>query len=299
MVKLFPVIKLNQPSIRDVWKGLPVDCIFVRLQDLICQDSFKFNKTFYEIKAAGGINKYLGFDKPIILSAIMNDRLIPYFNEERYADAINIIQPEYYTTPDGETYEGEISVSQKEIKRCLFQTANLLDLCPQSKPLGQVKGCTPSQIYAHIYWLKQLGINDFVFHMGDFFRFKDKRVLNRAYFYASLIRRHANKLILCGVSAPKNMDKYSFADAYGSLGYFVKATYGQRYVADSVCRTPEPYSIGLVKDNLKEMITFAQNLKRQPIQQNLFAGGVCTWEEVLEEAGLATLEIPVMPRQKR
>ena len=154
MTKLYPVIKINEPSVLNVWKGLPIEVLVVRLQDLICPRSLNLNSTFLQIKEKRGIHKFLDFDGKIILSLIMKDRMIHGFNPYRYLEVIDTLKPDFYTTVDCETYEKEELVSKAEIKRSFLETSRLIRLCKDSKPIGQVKGCTKSQINTHLTLLK-------------------------------------------------------------------------------------------------------------------------------------------------
>ena len=107
MTKFFPILKINQPSLSAVHKNLPITVVIVRLQDLISH-TYNFNSVFDKIKDAGGIHNHLGFGGKVILSSIMRDDILPNFTAEKYSLAINQLKPNFYTTPDCETYEGEI-----------------------------------------------------------------------------------------------------------------------------------------------------------------------------------------------
>ena len=128
MVKLYFIVKVNEPSIVNVQKGLPLDCLVIMLQDLISPNTLKLNKTFYEIKRSGGIHNFLGFKGKIILTLVMKDRFISKLDEIRYAEIINTLKPDFYTTVDGETYEGEKEVAYGEIERCFAETKKLVKL---------------------------------------------------------------------------------------------------------------------------------------------------------------------------
>lgn len=294
MVEIYPVIKVNEPSISYIWQGLPLDCLVVRLQDLISPFTFEFNNVFYKIKEANGIHNFLGFNGKIILSLVMKDVFIHQFDEDRYAEVINTLKPDFYTTVDGETYEGEIETSKQEIKRCFIETAKLITLCPNSKPIGQVKGCSKHHLLCHIHLLKSIGINDFIFHVGDFFRNGEPIMRQLAKEYALLIRKYADTLILYGMGSQKRLLEFSFADAYITFNYFVKAINGKKYARVNKMDYLGGYSPSIVKHNLIEMIKNVANIKKQ---KKLIEGGVCLWEEVKEEQEQLMLKAEVIKAQ--
>src|SRR3989344_7413920 len=142
MTELYVIIKVNQKNVRDVWKTVDTPFLIVRLQDMICSKSYKFNKTYEEIKNAGSINKFLNTDKNIILSLIMRDEMIRGFTPEKYIEAIKTLKPSCFTSVDGWTYEGDIQMAEKEITRCVLQTSIIMKECPDVIPIGQIKGCS-------------------------------------------------------------------------------------------------------------------------------------------------------------
>lgn len=275
MVKLYSVIKVNQRGLLKTWQGLPVTCLVVRLQDLVTPRTFRFNKTFYEIKEKGSIHKFLGFDGKIILSLVMRDEIISKFNEVMYSKAINTLMPDFYTTPDGETYDCEEEISWREIKRCIIETSKLIKLCPNSIPLGHVKGCTKTQILTHIRYLKVMGIHDYIFHTGDFFRHGNNIYIQKAKSFVSLIRPYARTLILHGMGSQRRIQEFSFADAYISLNHLVQALRGRRYVGTRTESYEGGFCPEIVRHNLSEML---KNIRKANQQKKLFDGGVFLWE---------------------
>ena len=279
MVKIYPGIRANQPSIIDVWRNQDVDCIVIPIQDLISPKTLKPNKTFYQIKKKGGIHNFLKCSKEIILSFVMKDELIHKFSVRKYAYIINTLKPDYYTTPDGWTYEGEEKISAEQIKRCFIETVELIPLCLYSKPIGHIKGCNKKQILSHIKLLKSLGITKFLFHIGDFFRHADENSIAQAKNYAVFIRKHVKTLMLYGMGSQKRLTEFSFADAYITFNHLVKALYGQKYQGTNIIKYPERYSPKIVKHNLLEII---KNVNKIKSQTKLIIGGVCPWEEEVE-----------------
>ncbi len=294
MTQLYPVLKVNEQSMLSLWQGLPLKCIVVRLQDLISPKTLKPNKTFFRIKKKGGIHNFLGFHKNIILSLIIKDELIAKCDVKKYAEIINALKPDFYITIDGTTYEDdEEKVAEKEIERCFLETKELIKLCVDSKPLGLVKGRTKKQILNHVFLLKGLGINDFVFHIGDFFRNNSTTMLDRAKTYSLLIRKYSDSLILYGMGSQKKLFEFSFADAYVTFNHFVKARNGMRYSGTNVLEFTGGYKYEIVRKNLVEML---KNIDKMKPQKKLIEGGVCLWEAELEEQELVMSHIKVPVR---
>jgi hypothetical protein len=205
MVLLSPIIRLDTKESFSVIEAVPLDLVVVRLQDLISKSNFKFTELFNQIVACGGLHKFLSFDGKILLSLIMRDEIIANFGPVRYAEAINSLCPDLFTTVDGETYEGEVWLSAKELKRINSENQQLLALVSGSKPVGLVKGCTPSQIENHAKLLVAEGMGELIFHVGDFFRLRDLMMIKRARMYSLIIRKYAKSLILYGLGSPKRI----------------------------------------------------------------------------------------------
>lgn len=290
MTVIYPIIKVNQPSILDVWEGQELDFLVIRVQDLVSSVTYEYNKVFYDIRQAGSIHGFLNTDKKIILSLVMKDDIIYNFDADRYIEIIKTLKPDFFTTVDGWTYEGEHKISWDEIKRCITQTIKIMQACPDVIPIGQVKGCSKQHLLAHISLLKSFGIKKFLFHLGDYFRNGNPNLMAIGKTYAAYIRKHVDELILYGMSTQKRLTEYSFADGFMTLGYFIKARNGERIVGTNTQR--EKYSKDLVKNNLSQMI---RNIKMLKSQTRLI-GGDALWEEapVLVDQALLEATVPVM-----
>lgn len=285
------IIKVNQPSILNVWKGLDLKFLVVRVQDLVSPVTYEYNKAFYDIKQAGSIHNFLNTDKKIILSLVMKDDIIYNFDSERYIEIIKTIKPDFFTTVDGWTYEGEHEISWNEIRRCMTQTIKIMQACPDVIPIGQIKGCSKQHLLTHISLLKSIGIKKFLFHMGDYFRNGDRNMMAVGKTYAAYIRKHVDELILYGMSSQKRLTEYCFADGFITLGYFVKARHGKRIVGTNTQR--EKYSRSLVIINLIQTI---KNIKRLKAQTRLIEGGDALWveDQALVDQALLEATVPVM-----
>jgi hypothetical protein len=299
MVEYFPIVKLNQPSIMGVYKGLPIKCIVVRLQDLISPYTSKPNKIFYKIKTAGGIHNFLSFNGTIILSLIMKDKHIFNFNSKKYCEIIDGLKPDFYTTVDGETYQNEEDTSLEEIKRSFIETNEIIKNNSYSKPIGLIKGCNKRQILAHIKLFKLIGVNDFIFHVGDFFREGKEDMITLAKNYSSLIKKHANTLILYGMGSQKRILEFSFADGYVSFNFLVKALKGKKYDGTKLIeykQKEKKFSYDTVKHNLKEMLKNIENVNNQ---EKLIEGGKCKWVVDQEEREFVTLKAETQIQEKK
>lgn len=263
MVLLSPIIKLDAKETFDVLKAVPVEFAVVRLQDLVLKNSFKFKKTFRKVVSAGGLHNFLGFSGQILLSLIMRDEIVARYKPERYAVAINSLKPDSYTTIDGETYEREYTLSWNEINRIHSENKQLIALCPRYEPIGLVKGCTEKQIEFHVGLLKSLGIADFIFHVGDFFRYGDPDMIRKARSYSYKIRKHARCLILYGMGSQKRLLEFSFADVYVSFNHFVTAKNGMKFVGTRKIKYTGGYDPKIITSNFIEMYKNVNSLNKQ------------------------------------
>jgi len=263
MVTLSPVVKLDDKNTFEVIRVVPIELATVRLQDAILKSTFRFKKTFNEIISVGGLHNFLNFQGKILLSFVMRDEIIAKFNPNKYAAVIKSLNPDLYTTIDGETYEGEFSLSLKEIGRIHKQNKELLALCPDYHPVGLVKGCSMKQIDYHIMLLKSLGIVDFIFHTGDFFRHGNPEMISRARNYLIRIRKHARHLYLYGMGSQKRLLEFSFADVYISFKHFVTARNGYRFVGTKTMKYKGSFVPQIVTDNFIEMYKNVKDLDKQ------------------------------------
>ena len=137
---LAPVIKLSEPDTFRPWEQIPCPFVVIKLQELLSRDGSRLNWQFYEINKAGGLHNFLGYEGRVLLSSIMPDRMARGLTVPIYLECIKNLMPNYYMTPDGETYEGETSLAAKEINRMLEESKGLIRGCRTSVPFGLVKG---------------------------------------------------------------------------------------------------------------------------------------------------------------
>jgi hypothetical protein len=209
------------------WKEVACAGVVIKAKDLLSCDGTRFNGFHRRIGESGGIHQFIGYDGPVILSSIMPDRMIAGFSAEAYADMIGTLQPDYFLTPDGETYYNEGERSGREIKRILDETRYLLESNPSVLPIGLVKGCDLHQIESHSDELLQLGLTRFAFHASDFLRRGPAWMGRQAVEFATKIRVKVPWFLVYGVGAVRSFQKFHFADGYITQSHFVNAFYGR------------------------------------------------------------------------
>ncbi len=225
--QLIPVIKMSEPKTFRPWEKVDCFAVVIKAEHLLSADGKRTNKFFDKIQSAGGIHSYLEYNGIVILSSIMPDKTIYGFSAEAYAKMIDILKPDFYLTPDGETYLGETEVSSLEINRIVDDTEVLIGSCPNSHPIGLVKGCNIWQIDNHTEQLLELGLSRFVFHAGDYLCRGTSIVTNKAIAFASAIRERVPWLGIYGIGAMKSLKNFSFADGYITQSHFVNPFYGR------------------------------------------------------------------------
>lgn len=263
MVELYPIVKLDAKETYEVFRIVPVDCIVVRLQDVVSKTTFGFNSTYQRIVSSGGLHNFLEFRKRIILSLIMRDQIIANFTPNKYATAIEALAPDYCTTIDGETYEGENWISLKEIERIQSNNKELVNMYPECKYIGLVKGCSEYQIEHHIELLQSIGITDFIFHIGDFLRHGRRNMIRRALTYSHTIRKRTNVLYLYGMGAQNRLIEFSFADVYISFCHFVTAKNGMMIIGTKKTKYVGKYDPTIMISNFKQMYLNVKSINHQ------------------------------------
>lgn len=229
---LFPVIKIDEPNTHAPW--LDVDCagVVVKAQHLLTKNGKRTNKIFDKIVNSGGLHSFLAYEGPVIISSIMPDQTLVGFLPESYADMIDKLRPDSYITPDGETYLGEHARSSREIRRMVIETEKIIRLCPDTKPIGLVKGSTLQQISSHTDLLLNLGISEFTFHASDYLRRGPAWVTDRAIQFSQIIRHKVPSFLVYGVGAMTSLQAFNFADGYVTQSHFVNAYYGRKICED-------------------------------------------------------------------
>jgi len=278
--KIAPLVRLDCKNSIKLAKDINSPIIVIPIYDLISDATAKPNQLFKKIKSLGGIHNFLDYHGIIILSLIMKDELIWKFSPEQYAEIINNIKPNTFTTVAGATYNKQDSKSFKEVRRLSKETTELLKLCPEIKPIGHVKGCNSIQIKLHLEYLKQLGIKIFIFHVGDFLRSGDNSMIQQAKYYCSLIKDSGDTLLLYGLGSPKLMLEFSFADMFITYTHFVTASNGRIFIGTKRKKYSNMSVYEAAVHNFKELSNYLKKLKSQT---KLFSGGTCKWVEAHQE----------------
>lgn len=219
-----PIIKIDDDNTCRPWQYIPCSSIVVKLFDLM-SGMKSFSQVYNKIRDAGGIHEYLNCNCDVILSFIMPDEFIRKCNIEVYIRTISDLKPDFFTTPDGETYEHEDKLALKEIERTLDYTRELIDKC-HSIPIGLIKGSNLSQISYHVDRMREMNIDSMVFHTGDFLYKASDYDRAKARHYASSIRSKCNNLSLYGIG-PGDFTRFGFADNFMSQSYYVSAFNGK------------------------------------------------------------------------
>ena len=68
---------------------------------------------------------------------------------------------------------------------------------------------------AQVKLLKSCGIDEFVFHVADFYRNRQPAMRRKSRTLSLAIHKHADKLILYGFGSQRRLQEYSFAEDSG------------------------------------------------------------------------------------
>jgi len=292
MVDLAPTLRLDDTSTQTVLPYVKSGIACVRMQDLVTVATGRFNYLFYRIKRAGGVHNFLGFKGIVILSTVMQDPLIKKIDKygaAMYINAINTLKPNYYMTPDGTIYD-KVTTDRDalyEISRILILTKVLIRECSGSKPVGLIKGSNEIQVDFHINALKNLGIEDFTFHTGDFFRHGSGTMIKKARMLCSRIRPHAKRLMLYGMGSQRRAIEFSFADVYATQSHFIAAQKHTIYNGCQKVKYNGSYSSSIVEKNFIQLQKNIMSIISH--QTKLTSWMVKRWEEAPLQAEITSV----------
>ena len=226
---LIPVVKLGEERTYSPWEFVPCPEVVVKVQDLVSNDG-KTNSSWCEkFFSAGGLHEFLSCPGEIILSSIMPDETILGFTWRRYARLIEELEPDYYLTPDGETYLGEPRLSRYEISRMLKETQLLIDAGLNSEPIGLVKGSNVVQVRRHAEALMGLGIHRLAFHASGFLDHGTQYSIAQAGVFSAEIRKVAPWLMIYGCGSKEYFRRFRFADSFVTHRHFLDAFNGLKW----------------------------------------------------------------------
>jgi hypothetical protein len=276
--ELVPIVKLGEPFTYAPWTQIPCRSIVVRMQDLLRPNGQSFRGILQEIDSAGGIHQYLNFPGSVLLSMIMTDKRIYGCTPARYCQAINTLKPDFYTTVDAETYTHENELSYNEINRALNETKHILENCPTAIPIGLVKGATKIQVEKHIEKLKEMGIDRFLFHAGDFLCGGKKESKMLARDFARIVHREDEDFIVYGIGAKRTMRMFGFAGSFITQSHYIAAFNGWNLIEGKWVRRKGKVTRENIMHNLKEI--------HKIFQESYNTGGLKKWvgEKGAEEA---------------
>lgn len=258
---LIPVVKLGEDLTHAPWEAFDCRAVVVKLQDLVSSDGRRESRQCREVRSEGGLHRYLSYTGAVILSSIMPDETICGMTPKCYASIINDLGPDYYLTPDGETYLGERHLSTYEIKRILNETSRLLESGLNSLPIGLVKGSNLVQNLEHTRALKELGIKHFAFHAGSFLDGGTAYSVAQARAFSTAIRKTVPWLLIYGVGSRSHLERFSFADAFVTHSHFTDAFRGIRLDHGRKSRGHETLSREAVIRNLAELNQWVSDLR--------------------------------------
>ncbi len=256
---LIPVVKLSEPMTHRPWEFIDAPVIAVKMQDLIVPSGLHFNKLYYEIVDTGDIHNYLGYSGDILLSMIMDDKRIFGCTVYMYIEAVRRLNPDFFTTIDGENYVNDVDLSEKELQRMLIESSNLIKQCPESVPVGLIKGASYYQVIDYTKKLNEIGLTDFIFHSGDFLCKKGKDSVTTAVKYVRLAKSIAPRVFVYGIGSPKHILRLFSADGFITQSHYVNAFYGQRLMNGRwmKCKNSKDYIMENLKQ-IKNCITIAE-----------------------------------------
>jgi hypothetical protein len=195
---------------------------FLRASEFITSDGKCLTPLFYRIAAKGGFNTANDIDTPIVLSLIMDDLRCSGLSPKMMSKLIKGLKPAYCTTMDEATYLRDNSWSIHKLKQIRTKNRRLIKDHPEMKFIGVIKGCTTAQIQEHVSELQSLGIEEFIFHIGDYIARGNKYELTCAKEFALAIRRMVPTLYLYGIGAKEMIQTFPYVDGIITLNHIIE-----------------------------------------------------------------------------
>ena len=226
---LIPVVKLGEEMTYSPWEFVQCPKIVVKVQDLVSDDGKTNSPKCEKVASSGGLHEFLSCPGEIVLSSIMPDRTILGFTWQRYVGLIEELEPDYYLTPDGETYLGEPHLSRYEISRVLKETRFLIDAGLNSEPIGLVKGSNVAQVRHHAKALEGLGIHRLAFHVSGFLDHGTAYSIAQADLFSAEIRKIAPWFMIYGCGSKEYFRRFRFADSFVTQRHFLDAFNGLKW----------------------------------------------------------------------
>jgi len=195
---------------------------YLRASEFLTSDGKSFTPLFYRTAAKGGFNAANNIDTPIVLSLIMDDPRCSGLSPKMVSKLIKELKPAYCTTMDEATYLRDNSWSLHKLKQIRTKNRHLIKDHPGMKFIGVIKGCTTAQIQGHVSELQGLGIEQFIFHIGDYIAHGNEYELKSAEEFALTIRRMVPTLYLYGMGAKKMIRAFPYVDGIITLNHIIE-----------------------------------------------------------------------------
>lgn len=195
---------------------------FLRASEFITSNGKSFTPLFYQTAARGGFNTANDIDTPIVLSLIMDDARCSGLSPKMVSKLIKELKPAYCTTMDEATYLRDKSWSIHKLKQIRTKNRQVIKHHPEMKFIGVIKGSTVAQIRGHVSELQSLGIEQFIFHIGDYIAHGDKYELKCAKEFVQTICKLVPTLYLYGIGSKKMIQTFPYVDGIITLNHIIE-----------------------------------------------------------------------------
>jgi hypothetical protein len=195
---------------------------YLRASEFITSDGKSLTPLFYRIAAKGGFNTANDIDTPIVLSLIMDDSRCSGLSARTVSRLIKGLKPAYCTTMDEATYLRDKSWSIHKLKQIRTKNRQVIKHHPEMKFIGVIKGCTGEQIQEHVSELQSLGIDQFIFHIGDYIAHGNKYELKCSKEFVQTIRRMVPTLYLYGIGSKIMIQTFPYVDGIITLNHIIE-----------------------------------------------------------------------------
>ena len=235
--------------------GGKLSACVLRASDFLTKDGTGLRSIFYTVKDAGGAAAYLGLEIPIILSFIMDDDRCFGITPELAWLLICGLRVRISTTFDTATYTNHRVMADCRMEQLRENNRCLIEWNPEMQFIGVVKGSYPKQFENHILELKELGITEFIFHVGDLLcrgSWSEKKSMR---LFAGILQQHAAYFYIYGVGNRTIFDLLPCAAGVITLSHIIETkngiftdTDGNTYRAGKFEEHPSAVQISLFGD---------------------------------------------------
>lgn len=195
---------------------------FLRALEYITSDGKSLTPLFDRTAAKGGFNAANNIGTPIVLSLIMDNARCSGLSARTVSTLIKGLKPAYCTTMDEATYLRDNSWSLHKLKQIRTKNRHLIQDNPEMKFIGIIKGCTSEQIQEHVSELQDLGIEQFIFHIGDYIAHGSKYERKCAKEFVLTIRNLVPTLYLYGIGSKKMIQTFPYVDGIITLNHIIE-----------------------------------------------------------------------------